>query len=306
MNQGVPQSAGRLILDAFSLYGRYPLLFLILAAGVIVPYELLVLALGSGPFDDTVNSSLALLLGIADLVLVTPLVSALHVNAVADARAGEVPAVGSVARRGIRALPVVAAASVMSGLGIAVGFFALIVPGIYLTLRWLVVAQAAAIERDGWLPALRRSHELVRGHYGHVIVFALVVGVIVAVPLALLGLVFDETTVVSFTVAVIVQVLCISFGALTTALLYFDLRTRRELALASGQGIEVEQRVSEQTGGRDVDPRKYTDETRPRGWYIDPEQPERMRYWQTDDPPRWAESTTRTPARVRQAWDDRE
>ena len=238
MNAGTPQSAWRLIVEAFGLYRRYPLLFLVLAAGVIVPYELLLLAAsGEGPFDEPANATIASILTLGDWVLVTPLVSALHVHAVADARTGKIPELGSVTWRGLRALPVVAAASVMSGLGIVVGFALLIVPGIYLTLRWLIVAQAAAVEREkGWLGALRRSHELVSDHYGHVIVFALVVGFISTVPLYLLGLVFDDTTVVSFLVAVVVQVLCISFAALTTALLYFDLRTRKELALAADQG----------------------------------------------------------------------
>lgn len=58
------------------------------------------------------------------------------------------------------ALHVHAAAATISGLGIALGFLALIVPGIILSLRWVVVAQAAAIEHEGWLSALRRSRDV--------------------------------------------------------------------------------------------------------------------------------------------------
>ena len=47
-----PRSARRLIADTVALYRRYPLLFLMLAAAVIVPYELIVLlATGAGPFE---------------------------------------------------------------------------------------------------------------------------------------------------------------------------------------------------------------------------------------------------------------
>ena len=308
MNAGKPQSAWRLLVDAVTLYRRYPLLFLILAAGVIVPYELILLAAsGAGPFeDDAVSGTVGLLLSLGDLVIVTPLVSALHVHAVADARAGQVPKLGPVTRRGLQALPVAAAASVMSGIGIGIGFVALVIPGIYLTLRWMVVAQAAAIERDGWLPALGRSHQLVRDHYGHVVVFALVVGVISTAPLFLLGLVFDGTSAVSFLVAVVVQILSISFAALTTALLYFDLRTRRELALVAVQGAGGGEPPREASAAdHDLDPRLYTDETRPAGWYINPAAPHRMRYWARGERPGWALKATRTPRKARRAWDAR-
>jgi len=39
-----PRSARQLVQAALELYREYPLLFLVLAAGVIVPYEVIVLA----------------------------------------------------------------------------------------------------------------------------------------------------------------------------------------------------------------------------------------------------------------------
>jgi hypothetical protein len=48
----VPRSAPRLLVRTFELYRRYPLLFLVLAARVIVPYELIALAAtGTGSFS---------------------------------------------------------------------------------------------------------------------------------------------------------------------------------------------------------------------------------------------------------------
>lgn len=45
-----PRSVGEIVRAAGALYRRYPLLFAILAAAVIVPYELIVLAAtGYGP-----------------------------------------------------------------------------------------------------------------------------------------------------------------------------------------------------------------------------------------------------------------
>lgn len=301
-----PRSAHRLIAGAFGLYRRYPLLFLVLAAGVIVPYEVIVLVVtGEGPFaQSSLGIGTNLLLTLIEWVLIGPLVSALHVHAVAEVREGREPRLAPVARQGLRVLPVVAAASIISGLGIGLGFVALIVPGVILTLRWYVVAQAAAIEHEGWLPALRRSHQLTAGRYGHIFVFSIYVELIVGVPTLLVGLGFghDSTTAASFLVALVLQVLTRSFGALAAAVLYYDLRFRRERALAGGLGGNPALPEDGPSGvDHSPDPRKYSDQDRPKGWYVDPSAPERMRYWGAGDPPGWG-GATRTPRKMRRVW----
>jgi hypothetical protein len=250
-----PRSARRLVAAAFGLYRRYPLLFLILAAGVIVPYQLIVLAAtGTGPFSQgSLSTGASLLLTLIVWVLIGPLVSALHVHAVAEVRAGRDPRLAAVARQGLLVLPVVVAASIISGLGIGIGFLAFIAPGIFLMLRWFVVAQTAAIEQDGWLPALRRSGQLTDGHYGHIFIFSIYIGLITEVPVLLVGLGFgdDSTTAVSFLVGMLVWVLTLSFSALATALLYYDLRSRREAALAPGMSGGPPE------AGHSLDPKRY-------------------------------------------------
>lgn len=306
-----PRPAHGLVIDTFHLYRRYPLLFLVLAAAVILPYELLVLAVTEvGPFEQgTLDAVVGLWLTLADLALVAPLVSALHVHAVREAREGGDPKLAPIARQGLKVLPVVAAVSIVSWLGIAVGFIALIVPGVILMLRWFVVAQAAAIDDDGWLTALRRGADLTEGRYGHVFVFGLYVGVIATVPLFLVGLAFDDgsTDAVSFVVAVLVTVASYSFGALATALLYFDLRARLEGAAVPGQAGHESPGSddSRSTGQVSMDPGDHPAEERPKGWYVDPGSPDRMRYWE-GDPPRWSSATTRTPRKTREAWEARE
>lgn len=226
-----PRPAHRLVVATFGLYRRYLSLFFVLAAGVIVPYELIALAAtGTGSFSrGNLGLGAQLLLGLIGWVLISPLISALHIHAVAEVRQGRDPQIVRVALQGLRVLPVVAAATIISGLGIALGFVALIVPGIILSLRWVVVAQAAAIEHEGWLPALRRSRELSAGHYGHVIVFLIYVAVIVSAPLMVGGIAFGhhDTGAVAFLVGLVVRVLTASFSALAGALLFYDLLARR-------------------------------------------------------------------------------
>lgn len=64
------------------------------------------------------------------------------------------------------------------------------------------------------------------------------------------------------------------------------------------------QRVASSTdgsGARSPDPRTYTDLDRPKGWYIDPLEPAKMRHWGGESSPEWA-GTTRTPRKLLRAW----
>jgi hypothetical protein len=301
----MPRSVGGLIADTFGLYRRYPLLFFLLAAAVIVPYQLIVLAaMGTGPLTQSLSASAGLLLLLVDSALVVPLVSSLHIHAVAEARLGGAPELGPVVRQGVRALPVVAAASVMSWLGITLGFFALFIPGLLLTLRWVVVAQAAALEREGWLPALGRSADLARGRYWHVLFFLVLVGAITVVPTLLVGMLFgEETTALSFVGGLALQILLASFAALATALLYFDLRARLEaMPVATAVPSSTSNLAPPEREQRAWDPNAYSDQDRPRGWFVDPDSPRRMRYWGAEAPPSWTGSM-RTPRKVRREWE---
>jgi hypothetical protein len=222
---GILDSTGR-------IYRRYPLLFAVLAVAVVGPYDLLVLALaGYGPLRHS-GESLATfwLLQLLNISLVTPLISALHVHAVLAIGEGRRPRLGAVALRGVQVLPVVAAVDIVSSVGIALGFVALILPGILLSLRWAVVAQAAALEKGGWLDALRSSRRLTATHYGHVFELMLLTGIVGScVRLGARALPLGSSSGAgSVAVGIVVDTAIASFVALTLALLYFDLGARSD------------------------------------------------------------------------------
>lgn len=73
-----------------------------------------------------------------------------------------------------------ATVSILFGLGVAVGFILLIVPGLILMVMWCVVAPVTVLERPGVFAAFGRSRELVRGNGWNVF------GVIVLVFLSVL------------------------------------------------------------------------------------------------------------------------
>ena len=233
-------SVASIIAQALDLYQRYPLLFATLALAVVVPYEVAVLALTGSTTLSGAKGGAGVLLSLLDYVLVGPLISALHIHAVALISGGGKPRLGEVAPRGLRVLPVVVAAVIASGLGIALGLLALIVPGILLSLRWAVVAQVAAMDDEGWIPALEGSGQLTRGHYLHILGLGVIVTILTA------GLTLSVRAIPtgggaaagSVALSIATHTLTASFSALTFAILYFDLRARRAglPAGASGSG----------------------------------------------------------------------
>ena len=215
---------------AFHMYRRYPVMFFLLAVGVVVPYDLIALAITAvGPNSHAAaDLGAQLVLTLLDWVLVSPFVSALHVHALADIREGTEPRLGPVARRGLRVLPVVAAATIMAGLGTVLGMLALIVPGVILFFRWFVVAQVAAIEQQGWLPALKRSPQLTKDNWLAIFLFLLITAVILAIPNAVVGVGFgpEDTSAGSVAAGIAVHVLNTSFAALSIGACYFMLADR--------------------------------------------------------------------------------
>jgi hypothetical protein len=229
-----PHSIGEILRAALGLFGRYPLLFVILALAVIAPYDLTVTAItGFGPLAVKVQESqqTKLLLDLLNFSLIGSLISALHMHAVVLIADHKVPRLSDVAIRGLRALPVVVAAEIIAGLGIGLGFVALLIPGILLSLRWSVVAQTAAVEQEGWLPALRRSGQLTAGHYWHVFGLYFLIGALDFGVLSIAAGAIGSgrgTDAGSLATGIAVRTVVASFSALVFAILYLDLRARSD------------------------------------------------------------------------------
>ena len=285
-----PRSIPELIGTAFDLYLRVPILFLALAAVVVVPWELAVLLIvGDGPLALGSHGFITNnVVGLADSFLVTPLISALHVHAVREVGEGGKPRLVATFRRSLPTLPVVALATGLAYIGSTLALVALIVPGLMLWARWAVTAQTATLEGGGWTDALRRSADLTEGYRWHVLGLVFAAGFIAGVPLFALraGFGHTTTTVVSFAAGTVFQVALRSFEALVVALLYFDLKAR--------QSIEATEPASTAPAA----------EGRAAGWYIDPAQPTRMRYWAADGSG-WSKRTTGTPRPLLEEWRER-
>ncbi len=201
---------------------------------MVGPYELIVLAAtGRSPFGVQRSVSSVVVLSVTDFVVVGPLISALYIHAVRTIGEGQPLRTSAVVLRGLQVLPTVAAAQIIATIGIVLGLLAFVIPGVILLIRWAVVAQAAAIENENWIEALKRSGELTAGNYLHVLGLLLITGLIAAV-IGNIGLAIAGTraTVGAIAFGIVVETVARSFVALTAAVLFFDLLARRR-----GRGV---------------------------------------------------------------------
>jgi hypothetical protein len=117
------------------------------------------------------------------------------------------------------------AVSILFGLGVAIGFILLIIPGLFLLVIWSVVAPVTVLEHPGVGSAFRRSRELVRGNGWNVfgvivIVFVIVFVVSIAAGLATSGLGSVGRALVQWAVNSAIA----PVTALSASVLYFSLR----------------------------------------------------------------------------------
>jgi hypothetical protein len=120
--------------------------------------------------------------------------------------------------------------------GIVIGFFAFVLPGIWLAVAWSVAYPAMLVEGTGGLPALQRSTKLVQGRWwatcGRLIVAVILITVISAVVGSVLLAPFDDASTAALIVEalsnLVVSLFATPFLAAVAMLIYFDLRVRKE------------------------------------------------------------------------------
>jgi hypothetical protein len=228
---GVPRplDIGRALDGALAVYRRHFVAIVVAMAVAVVPLELLTLA--PRPWS-LVGSVLQIVL----LGGVTPGVATL---VVADVRSGVEPTAAGVWRRLgpmlVGLVLTVTLAFVLAGVSILF----LVVPFLLLVVWFQFVGQVVVVEGHRFFGAMGRSRDLVLGSYWRVAGYALLGGTITglvsstlaAAPAAAagqFGLHLAATTAIGDGLAIIARVLVAPVQALLMALLYFDLRMRRD------------------------------------------------------------------------------
>ena len=232
-----PRDVGALFRDSMRVFVPHAWLFILLSAAVVVPVEIIVEGIGLEMLTSSYDDSPPLVESIAPTVVgflvVTPIISAICIYALHSIAEGVRPSAGQVFVAGFEAFTPLFGAVLLAAIGIALGFAALFVPGVYLAIRWYFVPQAVVIEGAMGPAALTRSSQIVQDFWWRTFGLVLLANIAVAIPgfllLAPFGAIASATdkAVWSLVGTILATSVTTPFVALYSTLLYYDLLARR-------------------------------------------------------------------------------
>jgi len=217
--------------EAWSYYRRFAGHFLLIAFVIYVGAAIVAALLG-------LAGGVGLFLGWIITLIAAFLVQAALVKAVQDVRDGRADLnLGETVSAVVPYVLPVAAASILAGIGIAIGFVLLIVPGLILLTFWSLIVPSIVIGDEGVFGSFRKSWRTVRGYAWHVfgtyvLVFLILIVFNIVLGLILLGLPVVWRNLISNVVS---GTLVAPFLALVVTLIYYRL-TAAHQARDTGAG----------------------------------------------------------------------
>lgn len=224
---------GSVISRTFSIYADQASVLLPAAAAVFIVIGVITALL-------VVIAPVLAILAFVVILVGTTLYTGMVVELVADVQDGRRDAtVGQLLNAATPVIGQLILVGIVTGIGIAIGFVLIIVPGLILITIWSVVAPIVVLERPGGLAPLGRSRELVRGNgwqvFGVIAVLVIGVGIVSAIIEAAAG---SGGTGVGIVVRVIVEILTAPLSALAASVLYFELRGPTAEATPGERAVE--------------------------------------------------------------------
>jgi hypothetical protein len=228
--------------QAVELYRANLWLFVSIAGGVVAVVDV-ILGVGLGELTSGYRSQAASGVGAITLAasafVTTPLITAMLAQAVIEIRAGAEVSVGGAVQRGLDLFAPILLVIVLYLAAVLAGFFAFVVPGVFVAVSWYFVAQAVVVDGARGFAALARSGELVRGNWWRALATGLVFNIAVAIPSTVVNIVFELAGRAANAEAVVVlgdivyQAFALPFVAVGATLFYLQLRDEPRPARAS-------------------------------------------------------------------------
>jgi hypothetical protein len=210
--------------EAWGYYRRFAAHFLLIAFVIYVGAAIVAALLG-------LAGGIGLFLGWIINLIAAFLVQAALVKAVQDVRDGRADLnLGETVSAVLPYLLPVAAASILAGIGISIGFILIIVTGLVLLTFWSLIVPSIVIGGEGVFGSFGKSWRTVRGYAWHVFGTYVLVFLILIVFNIVLGLVLLALPVVArnFISNVISGTLVAPFLALVVTLIYYRLTAVHE------------------------------------------------------------------------------
>jgi len=241
--------SGAVVREAWELYKAHWRTFIPLALIVYLVLGAIALVLGF------ILGWLGLLISFLASIVGTFWLQGALVEAVQDVRDGKQDfSIGQLFQRVQPRLGALIVAGILAGLGIAVGFVLLIVPGLYLLTIWSLIVPSIVIEGKSAGESFGRSRELVRGYGWNVFgVIIITIAAVIVGSLIVTALTFwlpdDVDTFVS---DVISNTVVVPFVAVAWTIMYFTLVRLKESAGATATPYETPAPTLPPADGSDV------------------------------------------------------
>ena len=231
-----PRDVGTLLRDSLGVFFRHAWLFIALSAAIVIPVEVAVEGIGLEMLTSTYDESPPLVETavptVVGFLVMTPIITAICIYALHTIAEGQRPSASQVFVAGFEAFTPLFGAVVLAAIGIALGFVALFVPGVYLAIRWYFVPQAVVIEGARGPAALTRSSQVVAGFWWRTFGLVVLANLAVAIPGLLLLAPFNaiaastDQAVWALVGTIVTTSVTTPFVALYSTLLYYDLLAR--------------------------------------------------------------------------------
>jgi hypothetical protein len=217
-----PFTLGSILGEVFSIYKENFLAFVLITALVSIPTIVTVLILAKNPLVGGIAALISMVTG--------PIGAGAITYGVYEYLSGRQTTIADCLRVGFsKVLPVLGVA-LLTGLIVAAGMVACIVPGIIAYMVFAVAVPVAIQERVGVLDALRRSSTLTEGHRWDIFGVFFVLGIImiaVTLPVNMI-FIFGGHPERAQLAAQVIQVLVGGLTATAPAVMYYRLRSAKE------------------------------------------------------------------------------
>ena len=245
-----PMSIGRILDQAFRIYKSRFIRFIAIIAVIQIPISLIrvltqTLLIQQEYSDEGVSINIVLagssnLLMVFLMMLGQTLCSGALTRSVAETYLGRDMSVGQAYGHVLPKFLTLILASVLVSICVGFGFLLLVVPGVIFSLWFALTTPAIIMEDLGATPGMSRSRTLVKGNLGKVFAvgfLAFVLMLVITLPFGFAGTFLNRVVAQdNQTIAVLISQLCETLGqlittpigAITSILLYYDLRIRKE------------------------------------------------------------------------------
>jgi fumarate reductase subunit D len=227
---------GPIFTRSWSIYAANFLMFTLVAVVAGLPNQL------GGDFESSAGVAQSIIAFIISVILYF-VGQAVILYAAFQAMRGRDVIIGDAIGRAFSRFLSLLGISILVGLGVAIGFMLLIVPGIILALRWAVAVPACVVENKGPLESMRRSAELTKGHRWKVFGIWVLIAIVAIIILIIVGVFAGLGAVVAQglgrvliagVISLILTAIVTAYSYVLNAMIYHDLRVAKE-------GVDTEQ-----------------------------------------------------------------